>query len=545
MPDSLPPGETHPTVPVETGKGPAPSTAAFLARASALLAIATLLSRLMGLLREMLTARYYGASGQTDSFFYALIIPELLRTLIISGAVSSVFIPLMTEVQRKGRIEETRRMAGMMLSFVSLIAIVVVVIGEFAAPLLVQASHALSFADEPLDPEKLRLTSELIRIFLPTVLLVSLWGLMGGILNALDNFHVPGIAPIAWNGTIIVILIVVGKYGDVHHVAWAFVIGHAVQVLFHLPALRKARIYPTLIDWRHPMILQFLALAPAALLAYATQSVNAFIGQGLALTKLSESAASALAYAFRIQQLPMAIFGVSVATAMFPTLSRHATAGGGKDLIRTLGIGLRTTTLATLPAVVFFLVLPLETIRLLLERGVFTSQNTQDVAMALYCYSWATLPMALSLLTARTFFSEKDMRTPAVLGLLSILLFYIFSLNFAGAIGFAGIALSTSAVAWMLLIASVIIIHNRHRKDTSLLAAIGIKSPVQMIVAGVAEAGVLWLFKVLCAQAHGAWALLGLILLAALVGATVYLGVLRLFGNPDLTETLQRLMRRR
>jgi len=492
----------------------------------------------------MLIARYYGASGQTDSFFYALIIPEVLRTIIVSGAVASVFIPLMTETQGKGRPEDARRLAGMMISFVSVLAIVVVILGESVAPWLVRASQVLSFASEPLDPDRFALTTELIRIFLPVVLFVSLWGLMGGILNALDNFHVPGLAPLAWNGTIIIVLLVLGKYGDVHHVAWAFVIGHAVQVLFHLPALRQARVFPMAIQWRHPMIIRFMQLAPAALLAYAAQGLNAFIGQGIALTRLSESAASSLAYAFRIQQLPMAIFGVSVATALFPTLSRHAASGSPRNVVRSLANGLRMTSLATLPAIVFFLVLPEETIRLLLERGVFTSRNTVDVALALYCYSWAILPMSLGLLTARTFFSEKDMRTPAVLGLCSVGVFYVMSLGLAGMIGFAGIALSAAAISWLILAASAIIIHLRHRPHASLFAAIGLKSPVQMIVASVAEAAALMIWREIAGPVRGTWALLGMILVSVLVGAVVYIGVLKLFGNPDLSSTFRRLLRR-
>jgi putative peptidoglycan lipid II flippase len=488
----------------------------------------------------MLIARYYGASGQTDCFFFALIIPELLRTLIISGAVASVFIPLMSRTQREGKPDEARRLAGLMLSFVSLLAIAVVFLGEAAAPLLVRASEILSFAKEPLQADRFELTTDLIRVFLPVVFLVSLWGLMGGILNALDNFHVPGLAPIAWNGTIIVLVLIFGGRGDVHHVAWAFVIGHAVQVAVHLPSLLAAGIRPIAINWKHPMLREFLVLAPAALLAYAAQAVNAFVGQGIALN-LSESAASSLAYAFRIQQLPMAIFGVSVATALFPTLSRQAAAGAAKEVVRTLSNGLRMTALATLPAVVFFLVLPEETIRLLLERGVFTSRNTSDVSLALYCYSWGIMPMALLLLTARTFFSEKDMRTPAILGLCSIALNYLLCLSLSRLLGFAGIAVSTVTVAWLVLILSVGILDSRYESAQSLLRAIGLRSPGQMILAGICEAGALLAFKHFIGPVHGTWALLGMIFVAAVIGAIVYLGILRLLRNDDLGATLRRL----
>ncbi len=530
--------------PVLSEGGPQPSSAAFLARTSVLLAGATLLSRLLGLVREMIIAHFYGATGQTDSFFFALIIPELLRTLIISGAVASVFIPLMTETQRAGKAREARRLAGVIISFISLLAVAVIIPCELAAPWLVQFSEVLSFAREPLDPERLALTTELIRLLLPIVLLVGLWGLMGGILNALDNFHVPGLAPLAWNGTIIVLLLIFGWQCDVRHIAWAFVLGHIVQVLMHIPALWRAGIRPLAIDWNHPMLRKFMQLAPVAVLAYAAPAVNAFIGQGIALN-LSESAASSLAYAFRIQQLPLAIFGVSVATALFPTLSRHAAAGSGKDLVTTLARGLRMTALATLPAVIFFLIMPAETIRLLLERGQFTSENTADVAIALFWYAWAILPMALLLLTARTFFSEKDMRTPAVLGLVTIAVYYVAALSLSRVYGFSGIALSTGAVAWLVLVISVGILHRRYRTQASLLTAIGGRAPSQMIIAGVIEAGVLWGYRVLLGPVQGTWALLGMILLGAALGAVVYLGLLWLMRSDDLSSTLDLLFRRR
>ncbi|MFH1676688.1 MAG: murein biosynthesis integral membrane protein MurJ, partial [bacterium] len=504
---------------------------------------ATLFSRLMGLVREMLIARYYGSSGQTDSFFYALIIPELLRTLMVSGAVASIYIPLMTQIQRSGKVEEAKKLAGIMLSFVSLLAIVIVIGGEFAAPWLVKASEVLSFAKEPLDPARFALTTELIRIFLPVVFLVSLWGLMGGILNTLDNFHVPGLAPIAWNGTIIVILVIFGRRGDVHDVAWAFVIAHAIQVLFHVPALAKSGIWPMAIDWKHPMLRQFLALAPAALLAYAAQSVNAFVGQGIALN-LSESAASSLAYAFRIQQLPMAIFGVSVATALFPTLSRHAASGSGKEVVRSLASGIRMTALAVIPVVVFIIIFPQLIIEILLQRGAFTSRNTDDVALALSCYSWGILPMSFLLLTARTFFSEKDIRTPAILGVASILLNYFLCLGLSRSYGFAGIAVSTVSVAWIIFVLSAVIINIRHRKEISFGNAIGLLSPIQMIIAGAAQAGALMIFGNFFHTGQSTLTTLVLLLIAAVVGAAVYLGLLKLMNNRDLSGTLNRLLRR-
>ncbi|MCX6645197.1 MAG: murein biosynthesis integral membrane protein MurJ [bacterium] len=531
--------------PNTNGSIPSPSSQGFLLRASALLMGATLISRLLGLVREMLVARYYGATGQTDSFAFALVVPELLRTLMVSGAVASVFVPLMTETQKSGKVDEAKHLAGLMITFITFIAIAVVLAGEISAPWLVKLSEVIRLSQDGLSEEKIALTTGLIRIMLPTVVFIGLWGLMGGILNTYDNFHVPGLAPIAWNGTIIALLIIFGAQGKIQHVAWAFMIGHVVQMLIHFPWLWKLGIKPEKIDWHHPMLRRFLELAPAAILAYAAPAVNAFIGQGMALN-LQEKAASSLMYAFRIQQLPLSVFGVSVATALFPTLSRHASKGEGKELVRSLATGLRMTSLAVIPAVVLFLVLPEQIIELILQRGRFNAQDTARVAVALYWYSWAILPMSLLLLTARTFFSEKDTKTPAFLGIATIGTFYVLAmfLSAPSRFGFYGLAMSNSVISWIFLFISLAILHRRHKKEVSLFRAVGLMGPMHMVIAGVVEALVLIGFSALLGEVHGTMHLLGYMAGASVIGAGVYLGILKIFGNHDLSATVRKFARK-
>jgi putative peptidoglycan lipid II flippase len=492
----------------------------------------------------MLIARYYGSTGGTDSLFFSLNIAEAIRTLIISGAVASIFIPIMTDTQRSGKIEETRRLAWVMLGFVTVLASVVVLLAEFGAPWIVRATEIVSMSGKTLEPARFQETIDIMRIMLPVILMVSLWGLMGGILNAFDNFYVPGFAPLIWNMTIIAVPILYGDREQVSDIAWAFVVGHFLQMLVHVPWLRKTGIRPGPIDWGHPMLRKFLVLAPAAVFAYAAPAVNSFIGQGIALN-IGESTASHLAYAFRTQQLPMAVFGVSVATAMFPTLSRCASAGMGKELMKTLASGIRMTTLATLPAVVFFMVLPNETIRLLFERGRFTPTDTIAVAQALFSYSWAILPMGLILLTARTFFSEKDTRTPALLGFISIVVNYVLAVGMSKLIGFTGIALATAAVSWVVLIISIWIIQKRHASDANLLKEIGLRYILSILAAGFVEAVALWALRIVVGPVHGTLNLIGMIGGAAVLGALVYIVVLKLLKNEDLELVVRRIARRK
>ena len=524
--------------------GPPPSSASFLARTSVLLAVATLLSRVLGFVREMLIAHYYGSTGGTDSLFFSLNIAEAIRTIIISGAIASVFIPLMTETQRSGKTEEARKLAWVMLAFVSVLATIVVLLAESLAPWIVKLTEAISFTGKPLDPARIETTVNLMRIMLPVILMVSLWGLMGGILNALDNFWVPGLAPLIWNMTIITVPILYGDREQVRDIAWAYVVGHFLQMVVHLPWLWKAGIRPSPIDWRHPMLRRFLVMAPAAIFAYAAPAVNSFIGQGIALN-LGESASSHLAYAIRTQQLPLAVFGVSVATAIFPTLSRHAAAGDKKALMSTLAAGMRMTTLAMLPAAIFFMALPVDTIRLLFERGRFHANDTVAVAQALYYYSLGVVPSGLLLLTARTFFSEKDMRTPALIGLASIFVYYALCVSITRYVGFVGIASGFSIVVWLTLFVSMAIISRRYKKEASLLHEIGLKSIVLMLVAGAFEAAALLMMKHFIGPVQGTLHMILLVGGSMVLATFVYIGALTLMGSTDLKATVRNIARRR
>jgi putative peptidoglycan lipid II flippase len=189
--------------------------------------------------------------------------------------------------------------------------------------------------------------------------------------------------------------------------------------------------------------------------------------------------------------------------------------------------------------------MPNEIIEFLFQRGKFTPADTTAVAIALFYYSWATLPMGLTLLTGRTFFSEKDTRTPAVLGLLSIVINYMVAVGMSKVFGFAGIAIATTAVTWTVLLVSIAIIQKRHACDASLLHAIGLKPSMQMLLAAIVEAAVLMAIRSILGPVHGTYNLLALISGSMVAGAVAYLGVLKLTGGSDLDLLFNRLSRKR
>ena len=439
----------------------------FLARSTMLLIIATVISRLLGVVREIMTAKLYGATGDTDAFFFAYNIPELVRTLLISGALSSVFIPIFTEFAGKKGDEYAKKMSGQVFGFVLLLSVGVVLLGVILAPVIVHLAQLIGMRD--VTREKYELTVSLTRMIFPILIFISLSGLCQGIMNSLGNFRTPAFAPFFFNAVIIGLLWaedLISEPARIQVAAIAFVVGAAAQLAYQLPRLRKEGIRITLaINLRDPVYAKFLLLAPAAMLGYGTMVVNSFVDKSVAYA-LAPASLSALTYGFRIEQLPFSVFGVSIATALFPSISRYLTEGRIKEFKRATGAGIRLLIFTLVPAMVVFLSLKDGIVQLLFERGEFDAAATADSAQALKWYTVGIIPASLLLLVSRVFFAGQDMKTPLKAGI--VMVFLNFGLDIYSSqpwrlnMGFEGIALSTSFVAFINLGILVFILDKRH-----------------------------------------------------------------------------------
>ncbi len=439
----------------------------FLARSTMLLVIATVISRLLGVVREIMLAKLYGATGDTDAFFFAYNIPELVRTLLISGALSSVFIPIFTEFAGKKGEEYAKKMSGQVFGVVLVTSLGIVLLGIIFAPLIIHLAQLIGM--RAVDKEKYDLTVALTRMIFPILIFIALSGLCQGILNSLGNFRTPAFAPFFFNIVIIAILMTEDFISDparIQIAAIAFVIGAAAQLLYQMPRLRKEGIKITLaIDFRDPVYAKFLLLAPAAMLGYGTMVVNSFVDKSIAYS-LAPASLSALTYGFRIEQLPFSVFGVSIATALFPSISRYLTEGRVKEFKRATGAGIRLLIFTLIPAMVVFLSLKDGIVQLLLQHGEFDASATADSAEALKWYTVGIIPASMLLLVSRVFFATQDMKTPLKAGI--VMVFINFGLDIYMSqpwglnMGFEGIALSTSIVAFLNLGILVFILDRRH-----------------------------------------------------------------------------------
>jgi putative peptidoglycan lipid II flippase len=395
-----------------------PGHARRLARNTAFFSFATGLSRVLGLAREVVAAKYFGVSAAMSAFTIAFQVPNLVRALFADSALQGAFVPVFTELLEKGERKEAFRVAS------SLFFLICLVLGAVTALFILLADPIMSlfmpgFRDQP---ELHDLTIALSRLMFPIVLLLALSGLVVGMLNSFDHFAVPALAPVAWNLVIIGCLVglvpVLPQDDEIYAYAIGILAGTVVQFLLPLPWLRGrgGRLTFTL-DWRDERVLRVLKLMLPVTIALGLINLSLLINS-LFGTLVSDQAPAAIDKAFRIYQLPQGLFSISIATIMFPTLSRFAARGARDDLRRTMGNGVRQICLLLIPSAIAMAVLAEPIIRLVYQRGAFGQEATDLTSTALVWWSISLPFQGVSLLFSRTFFSlQRPWATTALAGL--------------------------------------------------------------------------------------------------------------------------------
>jgi putative peptidoglycan lipid II flippase len=413
-----------------------------LAWSTAIFSLATGLSRVFGLVREIVAAYYFGAAGKINSFTVAFQIPNLVRALVADAALSSAFVPVFSDLLEKGERKRAWRVASslfwlMLLGLTALTALFIV-----AAPLLMRPFH----------PVDLDLTVGLSRVLFPVVALLGVSGIVVGILNSYDEFSIPALTPVLWNVAIIVGLVVGvphahGENGKLYVFAVSILVGTVLQVLLPVPWLRgrddRLRL---VIDWRDPAVAQTFKLMLPVTLGLGLINVNAVIDIFFASRLIDPTLApKAIDYAFRVYMLPQGIFSVAVATVLFPSLSRLASRRDMDGFRRTLGLGLRQIAFLLVPAGVASAVLAEPIVRLLYEHGRFTPSQTTVVAGALAAFSLGLTFNGAMLMLNRAFFSLQSNWVPTIVALANLALNAVLDAAFYS-FGVWGIPLSTSLV---------------------------------------------------------------------------------------------------
>jgi putative peptidoglycan lipid II flippase len=415
-----------------------------LARNTAIFSIATGLSRIAGLAREVIASSYFGTSGKFSAFTIAFQVPNLVRSLFADAALSAAFVPVFMEHIAHGRKRDAARLASTLL-FVMLAAL-----GALTALFILFAGTIMPlFTGDQFTAQLDQLTIGLSRVLFPIVLLLGVNGLVVGILNSYEHFAIPAIAPLVWNVVIVVVLVALKPafHGDNEMYAYAIGVlaGTTVQLLMSLPMLPRVGFhFEWAFDWRDPHVARVFRLMLPVTIGLGVINFDLLINSSLG-TLVSEQAPRAIDAAFRIYMLPQGMFSVALATVLFPTLSRFAALHDLPGLRRTMASGARQIYLLLIPAAVFTAVLATPITRLVYERGDFGAHSTELVSSALFWFSFS-LPFAgVNLLLTRTFFSLQRPWIPTALAVGNMALDVAVSLALYKPLGIPGLVLGTVA----------------------------------------------------------------------------------------------------
>lgn len=423
-------------------------------RATGLIALATLISRILGFARDMVLARLFGASMVADAFYVAFRIPSLLRELFAEGSMSAAFIPVFTEYLTRRTREETRELARASMITLFLILLTVVGIGILVAPWIVRLIAPGFWST----PGKFYLTVSLTQIMFPYLLLVSLSAWAMGILNSHRRFGAPASSPAVFNvAMILVILTAAPFYSEpIMAAALGVTVGGLFQLLYQLPAMAKTGMIPSLSEWvrplwpLHPGVRQMGALILPTLLGLSVAQVNILINTLIA-SFLSEGSVSYLYYGMRLIHFPLGVFGVALATALLPTLSAQAARNATEELRHTLSFGVRLIFFITVPAMIGLILLRRPIIHLLFQHGEFGPLDTAGTATAVLYYAVGLWAFAAVRVVVPAFYSMKDTRTPVKVGVLAMGANIVLNLLLMIPLQHGGLALATSLASMLNL----------------------------------------------------------------------------------------------
>ena len=403
-----------------------------VARAATQVIFLFIVSRALGLAREMVVGAVFGTTAAYDAYLAAVRVPDILFTLIAGGALGSAFIPTFTGYFARNDPEGGWRLASAVVNLLILVLSLAAGLAWLAAPLIVPTILAPGFA-----PDLQALTVSLMRTMLVAPILFGVSGVVMGVLNARQHFVLPALAPSFLNLSLIGAALLLAPRIGVRALALGYVVGAALHLSIQLPGLILvgARYLPSLY---HPGVREVLWLMAPRVLGLAAVQVNFLVNTNIA-SRLGEGAVSALNYAWLLMLLPQGIFAQAVATAAFPTFADQAARGDRDGMRRTLVGTLRAVLFVTLPAAVGLILLRRPLVALLFERGAFQASSTQAVAWALAFYALGLVGHAAVEILARAFYALHDTWTPVWVGGLAMGLNVALSLILPGVFGRTGL----------------------------------------------------------------------------------------------------------
>ncbi len=411
-----------------------------LLRALATVSGMTLLSRILGFVRDFVIARTFGAGMATDAFFVAFRLPNLLRRMFAEGAFSQAFVPILAEYRNRKGEAEAHLLVNRVATALALVVAAISLIGILAAPLIIYIS-APGFST---DAEKFALTVELTRITFPYILFMSLVALSGGILNTWSRFAIPAFTPVLLNLSFIGMALFAAPWFDppVLALAWAVFIGGVLQLALQLRPLARIGMLPRFdLKLSDPGVRRVATLMLPAMLGVSVAQVSLLINTIFA-SFLPSGSVSWLYYADRLMEFPAGLLGAALGTILLPSLSRLHADRNPVEFSATLDWGLRLTLMLTLPAALSLAILAVPLISTLFQHGAFTADDVLQTRLALMAYSVGLTGLILVKILAPGFYAQQDIRTPVRFAIITLVATQAMNLAFIIPFRHAGLALS-------------------------------------------------------------------------------------------------------
>ena len=415
-----------------------------LLKAAASVSAMTLLSRITGLIREIIGFSLFGAGAGMDAFQVAWRIPNLLRRLFAEGAFSQAFVPIFAEYKAKRGLDETQHLADHVASLLAMVLFVVTAIGVIAAPLMVYAL-ASGFSGSA---DKFELTTQLVRITFPYIFFISLVALSAGILNTFGAFKTPAFTPVLLNLCVIAAALLMAPLVNppIMALAYGTLAGGIVQLAFQIPALRRVGMLPqfSFSAWRFRQdegIVRILQLMAPAILGVSVAQISLLLNTQIA-SFLADGSVSWLTAADRLMEFPSAMLGVALGTVLLPSLIRSHAQEDAQEFSRLLDWGLRLTLLLTLPAALALAILATPLISTLLQHGEFSARDVLMSRAALVAYAVGLTGIILVKILAPGFYARQNIRTPVKIAVITLVVTQLFNAIFVPFFQHAGLALS-------------------------------------------------------------------------------------------------------
>ncbi|WP_299492206.1 murein biosynthesis integral membrane protein MurJ [uncultured Shewanella sp.] len=423
-----------------------------LIRSGMIVSSMTLISRVLGLVRDVVIANLMGAGSSADVFFFANKIPNFLRRLFAEGAFAQAFVPVLTQYQEKNTSEEIKELLAKVAGTLGGLVTLVTLVGVLASPILAALFGGGWFYawlnNEP-DGAKFELASLMLKITFPYLWFITFTALSGSILNTRGRFAVSAFTPVFLNIAIIIAALYFAPHLDKPEIglAWGVFFGGVVQFLFQIPFLLRegAWVKPSW-GWHHPGVVKIRTLMLPALFGVSVSQINLLFDTFIASFLITGSI-SWLYYSDRLLEFPLGLFGIAIATVILPALSKKHVNDEGKGFTHTMEWGIKAILLLGLPAMFGLILLAKPMLMVLFMRGAFSFEDVEMASYSLMAYGSGLLSFMLIKVLAPGYYSRQDTRTPVRYGIIAMISNIGLNLLFAYPFGYVGLALATSLSA--------------------------------------------------------------------------------------------------